>query len=136
LLFNFAETAPETWGETAIKAANYTEKADIFSYAIILWRLFGNLESEEVYEDPYHHLQSPGKMMADWKLRGLILSVCSHPPPYIALSLTFFFFCVCLGHKAFVVRKMSRDTQSIDYRLLGPSALLSTFIYRVHAEVD
>ena len=139
-LFNFAETAPETWGERSIKVASYTEKADIFSYAIILWRLFGyfdpnfasvalpgvdisqlppplppHLNSEpsisalplppppvddtgasasfplppppelslpvqvnhqtEVFEDPYHHLQEPGKMMADWKLRYLILAV-------------------------------------------------------------
>ena len=39
---NCSETAPESWGDdTIIKSATaYDEKADIFSFAIVLWRLF------------------------------------------------------------------------------------------------
>jgi hypothetical protein len=39
-LFNITETAPETWGE-----GFYDEKSDIFSFAIVLWRLFGTKSS-------------------------------------------------------------------------------------------
>jgi hypothetical protein len=35
-LLNLIETAPETWGESF-----YTENSDVFSFAIILWNLFG-----------------------------------------------------------------------------------------------
>lgn len=41
ILNNFVETAPETWGDmhNLCNTAVYDEKADIFSFAIILWRL-------------------------------------------------------------------------------------------------
>jgi hypothetical protein len=78
-LCNFAETAPETWGETALKTAFYTEKSDIFSYAIILWVIFGHIGSDEVFVDPYHNFHPPGKRLPDWKLRTLILSVLCVP---------------------------------------------------------
>lgn len=37
-LYNIMETAPETW-----EGGVYDEKSDVFSYAIILWRLFGSI---------------------------------------------------------------------------------------------
>eukprot|EP00026_Physarum_polycephalum_P000536 Phypoly_transcript_00537.p1 GENE.Phypoly_transcript_00537~~Phypoly_transcript_00537.p1 ORF type:complete len:1451 (+),score=177.67 Phypoly_transcript_00537:50-4354(+) len=43
ILGNLVETAPETWGDEGLtKGAMYDERSDVFSYAIILWRLFGS----------------------------------------------------------------------------------------------
>jgi hypothetical protein len=42
ILGNLIETAPETWGDEGhTKGAMYDERSDVFSYAIILWRIFG-----------------------------------------------------------------------------------------------
>lgn len=40
-LLCFTETAPETWGDVRY----YDEKSDIFSFAVILWRLFGAISN-------------------------------------------------------------------------------------------
>ena len=37
-LHNLTETAPETWADSC----HYDEKSDVFSFAVILWRLFGS----------------------------------------------------------------------------------------------
>ena len=37
-LHNITETAPETWVDSCF----YNEKSDVFSFAVILWRLFGD----------------------------------------------------------------------------------------------
>lgn len=48
-LRNFCETAPETWGDyyNLCESTSYDEKADVFSFGIILWRLFVELNSDE-----------------------------------------------------------------------------------------
>ena len=55
VLNNFCETAPETWGDlyNLCGSASYDEKADVFSYAIILWRLFysDNSSGTDLYGD-------------------------------------------------------------------------------------
>lgn len=53
ILGNFEETAPETWGDyfNLRNAVSYDEKSDIFSFAIILWRLFvGQLSRGSPYK--------------------------------------------------------------------------------------
>eukprot|EP00026_Physarum_polycephalum_P002251 Phypoly_transcript_02256.p1 GENE.Phypoly_transcript_02256~~Phypoly_transcript_02256.p1 ORF type:complete len:947 (+),score=114.19 Phypoly_transcript_02256:323-2842(+) len=43
VLGNIAETAPETWGDEGMtKGATYDERSDVFSFAILLWRLFSD----------------------------------------------------------------------------------------------
>jgi hypothetical protein len=42
-LHNIVETAPETWN-----GGHYDEKSDVFSFAVILWRLFGAKAQNEI----------------------------------------------------------------------------------------
>lgn len=56
ILANTEETAPETWGDyySLRNTVRYDEKSDIFSYAIILWRLFVALDSTvDTLASPY-----------------------------------------------------------------------------------
>jgi hypothetical protein len=46
-LHNIMETAPETW-----EGGNYDEQSDVFSFAIILWRLFGSKAQNETNNQP------------------------------------------------------------------------------------
>ena len=49
VLGNVEETAPETWGDGSNlkQATTYNEKADIFSFGIIMWRLFVGSRSHD-----------------------------------------------------------------------------------------
>jgi hypothetical protein len=96
VLGNLIETAPETWGdEGTVKGAMYDEWSDVFSFIIILWRLFGAppktppaspstplslssilfaLGDDNV--DPYGHLRdSRGNPLNKWTLRNKIREV-------------------------------------------------------------
>jgi hypothetical protein len=76
-LHNFIETAPETWGDTSF----YDEKSDVFSFAVILWRLFGSKSHYEqtVQEDEeYTFLQVNGRFAPPPKQREIIIKVCRH----------------------------------------------------------
>lgn len=66
VLQNITETAPETW-----TGSHYDEKSDIFSFAIILWRLFGSAGQET----EYHFLQQDGRFLPPPKQRELIQKV-------------------------------------------------------------
>lgn len=58
---NIIETAPETWGDcyNIRESTFYDEKSDVFSYAIILWRLFVELPSFYPESGPYPPLAGP-----------------------------------------------------------------------------
>jgi hypothetical protein len=45
-LHNITETAPETWD-----GGFYDEMSDVFSFAIILWRLFGSKKQNKGYQE-------------------------------------------------------------------------------------
>jgi hypothetical protein len=96
VLGNLIETAPETWGdEGAVKGAMYDERYDVFSFAMILWRLFGAppktppaspctppSPSSFLFAvggddmDPYGHLRdSRGFPLNKWTLRNKIREV-------------------------------------------------------------
>lgn len=62
VLGNYDETAPETWGDfyNLRCAVLYDEKSDIFSFAMILWRLFVGLHQQDPQASPY---SSSGPML-------------------------------------------------------------------------
>eukprot|EP00026_Physarum_polycephalum_P000182 Phypoly_transcript_00182.p1 GENE.Phypoly_transcript_00182~~Phypoly_transcript_00182.p1 ORF type:complete len:2033 (+),score=208.26 Phypoly_transcript_00182:30-6101(+) len=78
-LHNIMETAPETW-----EGNSYDEKSDVFSFAIILWRLFGSkaqngalVESQvqgedEIDESEHEYLKKHGKFFPPPKQRDVI----------------------------------------------------------------
>lgn len=73
-LYNLLETAPETWD-----GGNYDEKADVFSFSIILWRLFGSSSqycaSHEDLDREFWYLQKNGKFIPPPKQREVIRKV-------------------------------------------------------------
>ena len=87
-LHNITETAPETWGDVGF----YDERSDIFSFAVILWRLFG---SSTLYTENYNASESEdyafvmenGRMFPPPRIREVIRKVClsfiSSPCPMI-----------------------------------------------------
>lgn len=58
---NYAETAPETWGDyfNLRSYASYDERSDIFSFAIIAWRLLVGLHSSEPDGSAFGSLNGP-----------------------------------------------------------------------------
>ena len=60
-LNNFNETAPETWGDfyNLKGSTSYDEKSDIFSFSIILWRLFIELRSPVIVRAYPDNLMGP-----------------------------------------------------------------------------
>lgn len=70
ILGNIEETAPETWGDSFILRSTvfYDEKSDVFSFSMILWRLFVGLNSTDPEGSPYS-LRGP-------HLRQEIRNVC------------------------------------------------------------
>lgn len=78
---NFTETAPETW-----EGGYYDEKADIFSFGIILWSLFGSTQQNrdtesigEIIESVTHeesaYLRSRDKILPPFQQREIIRKV-------------------------------------------------------------
>lgn len=85
------ETAPETWGDEGItRSVMYDERCDVFSYAILLWCLFGvsptkSNNTVEYNFNPYCHLRdSKGRALNPFVLRNKIREVCK---PYLFLYL-------------------------------------------------
>jgi hypothetical protein len=75
------ETAPETW-----EGDPYDEKSDVFSYAIILWRLFGTKaqngaliaspnDEDDIDESEHEYLKENGKYLPPPKQREIIRKV-------------------------------------------------------------
>ena len=60
VLHNFSETAPETWD-----GGIYDEKSDVFSFAVIMWRLFASSQQcdNENNTDDYAFLKKDGKWL-------------------------------------------------------------------------
>ncbi len=71
-LHNITETAPETW-----EGGYYDEKSDVFSFSVILWRLFSSEDNHglSTLEDPYEFLKENGKPMPPPKQREVIRKV-------------------------------------------------------------
>jgi hypothetical protein len=65
---NFVETAPETWGDNP----GYDERVDVYSFGVILWRLFG---SKLQYEEEDSEWQVNGKPNPEWLIREEIRKV-------------------------------------------------------------
>lgn len=53
LMLGYEESAPETWGDSFSSTVSYDEKADVFSFSMILWRLFVGLDSTNPEGSPY-----------------------------------------------------------------------------------
>jgi hypothetical protein len=53
-LHNIFETAPETWD-----GGPYDEKSDVFSFAVILWQLFGTKAQNEIDSTEYQDSGDP-----------------------------------------------------------------------------
>lgn len=79
------ETAPETWGDEGItRNVMYDERSDVFSYAILLWFLFGvsptlsaDNNTVEFNFIPYgHERDRRGLPVSDFVLRNKIREVC------------------------------------------------------------
>lgn len=81
---NFTETAPETW-----EGGYYDEKADIFSFGIILWSLFGSTQQNrdtesigEIIESVTHeesaYLRSRDKILPPFQQREIIRKVINN----------------------------------------------------------
>ena len=107
-LHNIVETAPETW-----EGGMYDEKSDVFSFSIILWRLFGsraqyeptgvvegargeaknNKQMNDENDEEFDYLKVDRKHVPPPKQRDMIRKVCiSFFFPNLFL---FFFFSLC-----------------------------------------
>lgn len=82
-LHNTLETAPETW-----EGGLYDEKSDVFSFAMILWRLFatkfqnednyvpqGDGDAEDIDETDFEYLKENGRFFPPPKQREAIRQV-------------------------------------------------------------
>jgi hypothetical protein len=73
VLVNVFDTAPETWGDS-----HYDEKSDVFSFAIIIYDLFGSSENyihnKEENDDKEYFIKN-GRIAPDAGIRKAILQV-------------------------------------------------------------
>ncbi len=68
-LESITETAPETWD-----GGNYDEKSDVYSFSIILWRLFGS----DPTRDHFEFLKENGRLGPGLRQQQLIRKVFLH----------------------------------------------------------
>lgn len=79
-LHNITETAPETWDANGF----YDEKSDLFSFAVILWRVFGSKSQyterkddspDDDGDDEYAFLRENGRPLPPPRQREIIKKV-------------------------------------------------------------
>lgn len=91
-LYSITETAPETWGDVCF----YDEKSDVFSFAVVLWRLFGSklrymqTYTQEDEDDEFSFLKYNGKFGTHLKQREIIRNVCFLSSVFISVHLIMF----------------------------------------------
>lgn len=131
-LHNILETAPETW-----EGESYDEKSDVFSFAMILWRLFAtkfqNEDSclpqgddpddnvEDIDDSEYAYLQENGKFFPPPKQRETIRNVL------VIYCYLIQFFKNLVGRKTTNSFQMCRFLKGFNSRLLAASTRIKTF---------